>query len=207
MRVVADHMRAMTFLIATASCLERMARIRAAQDHASRDAPRASGSAIADRFSTRWSTSWSASSATPYPELTTRADTVGAGDSQRGDALRAVLTDGLPRLEEALDRAARRLASAGDAAFRLYDTFGLPRDFIEDMVEAGKIAFDREGSNGPWRASGTRRARRAPSRRQARQSRWNVPARIRQTSFRGAPDVFRGYDANRADRHGHRPVP
>jgi alanyl-tRNA synthetase len=33
----------------------------------------------------------------------------------------------------------------GEAAFRLYDTYGLPRDFIEDMIEERKLAFDREG--------------------------------------------------------------
>jgi alanyl-tRNA synthetase len=30
-------------------------------------------------------------------------------------------------------------------AFRLYDTYGLPRDFIEDMIEDRKLSLDREG--------------------------------------------------------------
>ena len=34
---------------------------------------------------------------------------------------------------------------AADAAFRLYDTFGLPRDFIEDMVEERALTLDRDG--------------------------------------------------------------
>ena len=34
---------------------------------------------------------------------------------------------------------------SGAAAFRLYDTFGLPRDFIEDACRDQGIAFDREG--------------------------------------------------------------
>ena len=58
----------------------------------------------------------------------------------------AVLTGGLPRLEEALDRAAARdKVLPGDVAFRLYDTYGLPQEFIEDMVEDRKLSLDREG--------------------------------------------------------------
>src|SRR4029079_16501331 len=32
---------------------------------------------------------------------------------------------------------------SGDEAFKLYDTFGLPLDFIEDMASERKLAFDR----------------------------------------------------------------
>src|SRR5207237_1493714 len=33
----------------------------------------------------------------------------------------------------------------GESAFRLYDTYGLPLDFIEDMIEERKLSFDRDG--------------------------------------------------------------
>src|ERR1700679_177877 len=33
----------------------------------------------------------------------------------------------------------------GDKAFRLYDTFGLPRDFIEDACRDAGIGFDSAG--------------------------------------------------------------
>ncbi len=57
-----------------------------------------------------------------------------------------MLTGGLPRLEEVLDRAAAGgRVVPGDVAFRLYDTYGLPRDFIEDMVEERKLSLDRDG--------------------------------------------------------------
>ena len=58
-----------------------------------------------------------------------------------------VLTDGLPRLEaeiaKALESSDRVLP--GDAAFRLYDTFGLPYDFIEDTAATQDLTVDREG--------------------------------------------------------------
>ena len=33
---------------------------------------------------------------------------------------------------------------AGEVAFRLYDTHGLPIDFIEDTVQARGLRFDKE---------------------------------------------------------------
>jgi alanyl-tRNA synthetase len=58
----------------------------------------------------------------------------------------AVLTQGLPRLEAELQKA---LASAshmlpGETAFRLYDTFGIPFDFIEDTAATQGVKVDRE---------------------------------------------------------------
>ncbi len=59
----------------------------------------------------------------------------------------AVLTDGLPRLEaeiaEARNGPARLLS--GDVAFRLYDTFGMPYDFIEDTAATKDVRVDRTG--------------------------------------------------------------
>ena len=57
-----------------------------------------------------------------------------------------MLTAGLPRLEEALDRAERpgRMVS-GDEAFRLYDSLGVPLDFMEDLAGQRQLAIDREG--------------------------------------------------------------
>ena len=59
----------------------------------------------------------------------------------------AVLTAGLPRLEEALDRAAGGLAASlpGDEAFRLYDSLGVPLDFMEDLAGQRGLSIDREG--------------------------------------------------------------
>ena len=59
----------------------------------------------------------------------------------------AVLTDGLPRLEaeiaKALETAARTLPGA--VAFQLYDTFGVPYDFIEDTAATHGVGVDKAG--------------------------------------------------------------
>ncbi len=58
----------------------------------------------------------------------------------------AVLTGGLPRLEEVLERAAKgNKVVPGDEAFKLYDSYGLPRDFIEDLASNQGLRFDAEG--------------------------------------------------------------
>ena len=59
-----------------------------------------------------------------------------AGDQGEEERFDAVLTGGLPRLEEVLERAAKgNKIVPGDEAFKLYDSYGLPRDFIEDLAE------------------------------------------------------------------------
>jgi alanyl-tRNA synthetase len=58
----------------------------------------------------------------------------------------AVLTAGLPRLEEVLDRAAAAGGVVpGDEAFRLYDSLGVPLDFMEDLAGQRGLAIDRDG--------------------------------------------------------------
>jgi alanyl-tRNA synthetase len=79
-----------------------------------------------------------------YPELKAGRDAIVQVIRSEEERFDAVLTGGLPRLEEVLDRAAAAdTIVPGEAAFRLYDTYGLPLDFIEDMVDDRKLTLDR----------------------------------------------------------------
>src|SRR5204863_9799926 len=81
-----------------------------------------------------------------YPELKTGQSAIVQVIRSEEERFDAVLSDGLPRLEDVLDKtAAGTKIVRGEAAFRLYDTYGMPRDFIEDMIEERKLGFDREG--------------------------------------------------------------
>ncbi len=81
-----------------------------------------------------------------YPELKAGRDAVVQVIRSEEERFDAVLTGGLPRLEDVLERAARTTrVVAGDEAFKLYDTFGLPRDFIEDLASNQGLQFDAEG--------------------------------------------------------------
>ena len=81
-----------------------------------------------------------------YPELRSNRDTVVSVVRNEEERFSAVLAGGLPRLEDAIERAAaapgRRLP--GEEAFKLYDTFGLPLDFIEDLAGERQVVVDRE---------------------------------------------------------------
>jgi alanyl-tRNA synthetase len=58
-----------------------------------------------------------------------------------------VLTDGLPRLEAEITKVlgSRSRVLGGEAAFKLYDTFGVPFDFIEDTAATQGVTVDKEG--------------------------------------------------------------
>ena len=197
MRVIADHTRAMTFLIADGVVPSNEWRgyvlrkiMRRAMRHGKRlgiNEPFLHG--LVDTIVRDFGDA--------YPELWTGRDVVVRviqGEEQRFDT---VLANGLPRLEEVLDTAASggRVVS-GEAAFRLYDTYGIPLDFIEDMIDERKLTLDRnaferamEGQRDKARARskfGVATAADAPA--------WQTRPDLAKT-----PDAFRGYDATSLD--------
>jgi alanyl-tRNA synthetase len=145
-RVVADHLRAMTFLIADGVVPSNEWRgyvLRKIMRRAMRHGKRLGQTQpflhqLVDTLVREFGEA--------YPELKSERDTIVRVVKSEEDRFDAVLTEGLPRLEDALDRAATGGGLlAGDVAFKLYDTYGLPRDFIEDMTEDRKLGFDSEG--------------------------------------------------------------
>jgi alanyl-tRNA synthetase len=143
MRVVADHARAMTFLIADGVVPSNEWRgyvLRKIMRRAMRHGKRLG---LQEPFLHGLVPTLVREFGDAYPELVTSEDLVTRvirGEEERFDA---VLTAGLPRLEDVLDEAAGDGGVvSGDAAFRLYDTYGLPRDFIEDMVEERHLRLD-----------------------------------------------------------------
>ena len=146
MRVVADHTRAMTFLIADGVVPSNEWRgyvLRKIMRRAMRHGKRLG---VAEPFLHTLVDTLVRDCDDAYPELKTQRDAVIRVIRSEEERFDAVLASGLPRLEDVLDRAAAGdRVVAGDTAFRLYDTYGLPRDFIEDMVEERKLRLDREG--------------------------------------------------------------
>jgi alanyl-tRNA synthetase len=81
-----------------------------------------------------------------YPDIRENRQMIEKTILAEENRFEAVLTQGLPRLEAEIQRAlgsAQRTLS-GEAAFRLYDTFGVPFDFIEDTAASQGVAVDRE---------------------------------------------------------------
>jgi len=147
MRVVADHLRASTFLIADGVVPSNEWRgyvLRKIMRRAMRHGKRLG---LTEPFLHQLVDVLVAEMGDAYPELRSNRDAVVAvirGEEERFDA---VLTSGLPRLEELLERSSASPARtvSGEDAFRLYDSLGMPVDFIEDLASERQLTFDRPG--------------------------------------------------------------
>jgi alanyl-tRNA synthetase len=135
-----------------------------------------------------------------YPELVSGRSVIVQVIKSEEERFDAVLTEGLPRLEEVLDRAAATGGVVpGESAFRLYDTFGLPQEFIEDMIDDRRLAFDRDGFN---RAMEHQRqtARAKSAFRTTEKADWLIGAGgLDSGPLTSSKDTFTGYDSVRAD--------
>ena len=80
-----------------------------------------------------------------YPELPASRDTIVQVVRNEEERFDAVLNDGLPRLESVLAAAGSGGMLPGREIFRLYDTYGLPLDFIADLAGERAVAVDRAG--------------------------------------------------------------
>jgi alanyl-tRNA synthetase len=197
MRVVADHMRAMTFLIADGVVPSNEWRgyvLRKIMRRAMRHGKKLGFTqpvlhtfvqVLADEMGGA------------YPELRAERDRIVKVVRSEEERFDAVLTSGLPRLEEALDRAAagNRIVS-GDEAFRLYDSLGVPLDFMEDLASQRQLAIDRESFD---RAiEGQREKARAGSsfKRSAKTLSLSMPPDVERV-LDETGDRFAGYDSTR----------
>jgi alanyl-tRNA synthetase len=146
MRVIADHLRAMTFLIADGVMPSNEHRgyvLRKIMRRAMRHGKKLgfTGPTLHQFVDVIVREMGEA-----YPELTRGRDAIVRVVRSEEERFEAVLTNGLPRLEEALDRAAAGgKALSGDEAFRLYDSLGVPLDFMEDLAEQRQLSVDRAG--------------------------------------------------------------
>jgi len=146
MRVVADHLRAATFLISDGVIPSNEWRgyvLRKIMRRAMRHGRKLG---MHEAFLYQLVDVLVGEMGEAYPELKAGRDAISQVIRSEEERFDAVLTGGLPRLEEVLDRAAKSgKVVPGDEAFKLYDSYGLPRDFIEDLASNQGLGFDAEG--------------------------------------------------------------
>jgi alanyl-tRNA synthetase len=146
MRVVADHARAATFLIADGVVPSNEWRGYVLRKIMRRAMRHGKHLGIDEPFLWRIVEVLAREMGGAYPEIRQQREYVERLIRAEEERFESVLTTGLPKLEEALDRAAAAgRALPADESFRLYDTFGVPRDFIEDMAEQRGVTFDAAG--------------------------------------------------------------
>jgi alanyl-tRNA synthetase len=147
MRVIADHVRAMTFLIGDGVVPSNEWRgyvLRKIMRRAMRHGKKLGYTkpvlhAFVDVVV--------AEMGDAYPELVKGRDAIKRAAKAEEERFDAVLTSGLPKLEDLIQRtvaAGRKTVDGGDV-FRLYDSLGVPLDFAEDLAGQKGLTIDRAG--------------------------------------------------------------
>src|SRR5262245_50444683 len=147
MRVVADHIRSTTFLIADGVIPSNEFRGYVLRKIMRRAMRHGKHLGLNEPFLYKLVDVLDREMGDAYPEIRRNREMVEKTILAEEHRFEAVLTDGLPRLEaeiaKALESPDRVLP--GDVAFRLYDTFGIPYEFIEDTAATQDVRLDKAG--------------------------------------------------------------
>ena len=145
-RVLADHSRAVSFMIADGIDPSNEGRGYVLRRLLRRAARHGKNIGFSDAFFYRVCEHVVESMGDAYPELLRHHARI--ADIVRGEEERfqVTLDRGLVHLEEEVGRIGKTAAVLpGDVAFRLYDTFGFPIDMTEDILRSRGVSVDREG--------------------------------------------------------------
>jgi alanyl-tRNA synthetase len=197
MRVVADHMRATTFLIADGVVPSNEHRGYVLRKIMRRAMRHGQHLGMTEPFLHTLVDTLVREYGEAYPELRSGREAIAQVVRSEEDRFDAVLTGGLPRLEEALEEAASGDGVlAGEVAFRLYDTHGLPIDFIEDTAQARGLRLDQEAFARAMEGQREKARAKATFKGGAEKDAvWNASDAVRQELERIGDNVFRGYDS------------
>ena len=194
MRVIADHLRAMTFLIGDGVVPSNEWRgyvLRKIMRRAMRHGKKLG---MQEPFLHRLVDVVVGEMGEAYPELVSGRDAIVRVVRSEEERFDAVLTAGLPRLEDVLDRAAAAGKTVpGDEAFRLYDSLGVPLDFMEDLAGQRQLTIDREGFERELEGQ-RKRARAGSAFKGADKALALIMSDEIEQALAGAGDQFAGYE-------------
>jgi alanyl-tRNA synthetase len=196
MRVVADHARATTFLIADGVLPSNEWRGYVLRKIMRRAMRHGKHLGLTEPFLHEMVAVLAREMGDAYPELRTNRETIEKTIGAEEKRFDTVLTDGLPRLEAEIAKALESPDHVldGDVAFRLYDTFGVPYDFIEDTAATRDVRVDRDGYD---RAMESQRGKARAQSAFGAGTKGQEFAVTDEASLSGAGDVFEGYAATR----------
>jgi alanyl-tRNA synthetase len=147
LRVIADHLRATAFLVADGVVPSNEGRgyvlrrvIRRAYRHGRR-------LGLKGPFLHRLLPEVQGCMGSAYPELAERGEYIRRIVQMEEQRFQATLEGGLETLESLLVdlMAKHRIHMPGEAAFRLYDTFGFPLELTEEIAAEAGLTVEREG--------------------------------------------------------------
>jgi alanyl-tRNA synthetase len=146
-RVIADHARAVSFLLADGVMPSNEGRGYVLRRLLRRAARHGRLLGLKEPFLFRMAATVASAMGGAYPELRAeeqRIQQVIQGEEER---FGETLEKGLVLLEEATAKLKQQKAAVlpGDVAFRLYDTYGFPLDLTEDILRADQMSVDQAG--------------------------------------------------------------
>ncbi len=147
MRVIADHARTTAFLIAEGVFPDRAGReyvLRRVMRRAIRHGHRLG---IARPFMDEMALEVVRLMGDAYPELPRRRELIASVSRAEEERFRETIERGLKILDEEIDAARGRGESVigGQAAFKLYDTYGFPVDLTQVIAQERGLSLDEEG--------------------------------------------------------------
>ena len=147
MRVIADHVRAMTFLITDGVLPSNEGRGYVLRRIMRRAARHGRLLGMEREFLFELMPTVVTQMGTAYPELRQMADTV--AEVVQGEESRFIgtLEQASPLLNQILQETKQQgnIQVSGDAVFKLYDTYGFPLDLVEDAAKEEGLELDHSG--------------------------------------------------------------
>jgi alanyl-tRNA synthetase len=196
MRVVADHIRATTFLIGDGVIPSNEFRGYVLRKIMRRAMRHGKHLGIAEPFLHRLVGVLDREMGDAYPEIRANRDMVEKTIVAEEKRFDAVLTDGLPRLEAEIAKALETPdhVLSGEAAFRLYDTFGVPYEFIEDTAATHDVRVDQAGYETAMASQRSRARSKSAFGGEKRAADFSIDD---DAALKSAGDQFEGYTSTR----------
>ena len=144
-RVIADHLRSTSFLIADGVLPSNEGRGYVLRRIMRRAMRHAHILGAKDPLMHRLVGSLTAEMGAAYPELLRAQPLIEETLRQEETQFRRTLDKGLKLLDEATAGMVAGTTLAGETAFKLYDTYGFPYDLTEDALRAQGFGIDRSG--------------------------------------------------------------
>jgi alanyl-tRNA synthetase len=192
MRVIADHLRAMTFLIGDGVLPSNEWRgyvLRKIMRRAMRHGKKLGFTEPTLHVLVE---SVIGEMGDAYPELRTNRAAIVRTVKAEEERFDVVLTSGLPKLEELFDRvkASGQSVVPGADVFRLYDSLGVPLDFAQDLAGQRGLTIDQPGLDAAMEAQ---RGRARASTKFKGGAVAEYPSEVTER-LKNTGDVFTGYD-------------
>ena len=196
LRVIADHVRAITFLVSDGILPSNEGRGYVLRRIMRRAARHGKLLGMDEPFLFRISPIVGDRMGDAFPEVPENMDTVVKVVQLEEERFSKTLDQGLRRISELIDQVKEAGDSTlpGEEVFRLYDTYGFPLDLSQDIAEEKGLTVDEEGFN-----------REMEQQRERARAAWagsgeeDVPALYRSLRDTGGAVTFSGYEEETTD--------